>query len=288
VSDSDISAIARDAGLKQVGARPPLGSYLAETWRRRAFAMSLARYRLEASLHESRLGLGWIVLRPLLNAAIYGTVFGLIMDRSSRPGDIPFIPFLVVGVFVFEFFSKSFGSGAKAITGNAGLVRSLTFPRLLLPLSQIIQFIIELVPMLIVMAIIVAAFGVPITWTWLLVIPLMGLMTMFNFGVALIAARLTVHLRDVAQIIPLVTRLFFYGSGIFYSLDLVLADNPAWMLTVAHLNPVGGFIGLTRLFVLGGPEVSTLLWVATLVSPFVTMAFGVVFFWRAEEKYGRD
>lgn len=288
MSDSDIGAIARSAGLEQVGARPPLGAYLAETWRRRAFAMSLARYRLEASLHESRLGLGWIVLRPILNAAIYGTVFGLIMDRSSRPGDIPFIPFLVVGVFIFEFFSKSLGSGAKAITGNAGLVRSLTFPRLLLPLSQIIQYVIELLPMLIVMAIIVLAFGAPLTWSWLLIIPLMFLMTLFNFGVALIAARLTVHLRDVAQIIPLITRLFFYGSGIFYSLDLVLADNPPWLLTIAHLNPVGGFISLSRLFVLGGPEASTLVWVVTLASGFVTMAAGIVFFWRAEEKYGRD
>nr|WP_284328228.1 hypothetical protein [Demequina litorisediminis] len=139
----DYEAIARDAGLERVGARPPLGEYLAEMWRRRAFATSLAKFRIQATVAENRLGLAWIVLRPLLNAALYGTIFGIILPRSTRPGDVAFIPFLVVGVFIFEFFSKSFSDGAKAITGNASLVRSLNFPRMLLPVAQIIQQVIE-------------------------------------------------------------------------------------------------------------------------------------------------
>jgi len=288
VTDINYGAIARDAGLHRVGARAPLGRYLAEIWQRRAFAASLARYRIQASLHESRLGLGWIVLRPILMAAVYGLIFGIILPRDTRPEDVAFVPFLVVGVFIFEFFSKSFSAGARSITGNMGLVRSLSFPRMLLPVSQIIQQVFELVPMLIVMGVIVLCFGIPLTWSWLLVIPAMMLMTMFNLGVALIAARLTVHIRDVTQVIPIITRLIFYASGIFYSLELVLADQPPWMLTVAQLNPVHDFIALVRSFVLGGPELPPLVTIMALTASVVTLVLGIVFFWKAEERYGRD
>ncbi|WP_062206297.1 ABC transporter permease [Demequina salsinemoris] len=286
MNTTDYEALAREHGLERVGARPPLGEYLMEAWRRRNFAIALAKYRIQASLHDSRLGMSWIVLFPILQAALYGTIFGVIMPSDTRPDN--FVPFLVVGVFTFGFFSSSLSGGAKAVTGNVGLVRSLSFPRILLPLAQVIQFAMELVPMVIVMAIIVAAFGEPISWKWLLVVPIYALMALFNAGIALVVARLTVHLKDVTQILPLVTRLFFYVSGIFYSLELVLADNPPWMLTLAQLNPVHDYIALVRYCLVGGTELQTLAWVVAVASAIVTAAFGIVFFWKAEERYGSE
>lgn len=286
MTTSDLEALARQAGLERVGARPRLREYLAEVWNRRAFAATLARYRIEASLQESRLGIGWVVLQPLLNAAMYGTVFGLIMSSDSRPDN--FIPFLVVGVFIFQFFSKSFSGGANSITRNRGLVRSLNFPRMLMPLAQILQHLFELIPMVLVMLVIVIAFGEPITWGWLMIVPILGLMTLFNLGIALITARLTVHLRDIQQVIPILSRLVFYSSGIFYSLELVLADEPAWILTVTQLNPVHDYIALVRHFLLEGQPASPLVWTVAVAAAVVSLVVGVIFFWRAEERYGRD
>ncbi|WP_430867952.1 ABC transporter permease [Demequina aurantiaca] len=286
MTDIDYEKIAADAGLERVGARAPLGEYLKELWVRRHFAYTLARFRIQATMSENRLGLGWIVIRPIFTVIIFGTIFGLIMPRTSRPED-NFIPFLVIGVFVFEYFSKSFSAGAKSITSNAALVRSLNFPRMLLPLASIMQQIFELVPIMAVMAIIVVVFGEPITWSWLLVPVILALMTMFNMGVALISARLTVHMRDVTQIIPLVTRILFYSSGIFYSLDQVLADKPE-LLRIVQLNPVHDFISLVRAQMLAGTEVSPEMWWVSVIASVSLLVIGVVFFWRAEERYGRD
>lgn len=288
MSDTDYAAIARDAGLERVGARPPLGEYVREMWRRRSFATSLAKFRIQAQVSENRLGLAWIVLRPLLNAALYGTIFGIILPKETRPGDVAFVPFVVVGVFIFEFFSKSFSDGARSITGNASLVRSLNFPRMLLPVSQVIQHVIELVPMMLILSVIVIATGQPLTWWWLLVIPALALMTMFNLGIALLAARLTVHVRDLTQVIPLITRLFFYASGIFYSLEEVLADQEPWMLTVAQLNPVHDYITIVRDLMLEGINAPVWMWWVSVAAAVVTLAIGVVFFWRAEERYGHE
>ncbi|WP_234986511.1 ABC transporter permease [Demequina sp. NBRC 110055] len=288
MTPTDYEAIARDAGLERVGARPPLGQYLAEMWRRRAFATSLAKFRIQAQMSENRLGLAWVVLNPLLMAALYGTIFGIILPRETRPDGVNFVPFVIVGVFIFQFFSKSFADGAKSITGNASLVRSLNFPRMLLPLALIIQQLIELIPMLLVMGIIVLGFGEPLTWWWLLVIPTMLLMAMFNLGIALLAARLTVHIRDLTQVIPLITRLFFYASGIFYSLEEVLSDQPEWMLWVAQVNPVHDYITIVRDLILGGINAPGWMWFVASGAAVVTLAVGIVFFWRAEERYGHD
>lgn len=283
--DVDFDKIATDAGLERVGARPPLRAYLAELWERRHFAYTLAQYRIQATMSENRLGLGWIVIRPIFTALIFGTIFGVIMTSDSRPDN--FIPFLVTGVFIFEFFSNSFSQGAKSITSNASLVRSLSFPRMLLPLATVLQQVFELVPIMGVMTIIVIVTGEPITWYWLLVPVILVIMTMFNLGVALIAARLTVHLRDVTQIIPLITRILFYSSGIFYSLDKVLEKKPE-LLRLAQLNPVHDFITLVRAQMVTGNEASTQEWLIAIVAAVVVFIAGVVFFWRAEERYGRD
>ncbi|GMA35840.1 hypothetical protein GCM10025876_20440 [Demequina litorisediminis] len=142
--------------------------------------------------------------------------------------------------------------------------------------------------MLVIMGIIVLAFGLPLTWWWLLVIPAMVLMAMFNLGIALLAARLTVHLRDLTQVIPLISRLFFYASGIFYSLEEVLKDQPDWMLTVAQLNPVHDYITIVRDTVLLGESGPGWMWIIAAGAGVVTLAVGIVFFWRAEERYGHD
>lgn len=281
----DYEAVARDAGLERVGARPPLGAYLREAWQRREFAITLARFRVQASVGTHRLGLGWVVLRPILLAAMFGVIFGLIMPSNTRPDN--FIPFLVTGVFVFEFFSTSFGQGSKAVIQNSGLVRSLSFPRILLPVATILERIYELVPMMLVLCVILVAFGEPITWAWLLVPAVLALMAMFNLGVALIASRLTVHLRDLTMVIPIFTRLMFYSTGIFYSLELVLKDKPN-VLRIAQLNPIHDYVALARAQMVSDSPESAAMWIIAAVAAVVALPLGVVFFWRAEERYGHD
>ncbi|MDN4483522.1 ABC transporter permease [Demequina lignilytica] len=288
MSKIDYRAVAEDAGLPRVGARAPFVAYMRELWTRRHFASTMARFRVEATMAENRLGLAWVVLNPLLQAAVYGLIFGVIMSSDSRPPK--FIPFLVTGFFIFTYFSKSFSQGAKSISGNLSLVRSLAFPRMLLPISAVMRQLYELVPMLAVLAVILIGFGEFPDWTWLLMVPILVLMTMFNTGIALIAARLTVHVRDVSQLIPIITRIIFYMSGIFYSLELVLAPpkHPAWLLQVAQLNPVHAFIELSRGALQESQDVPAVLWLVASVAAVGFLAFGLVFFWRAEERYGRE
>ncbi|NKF34142.1 ABC transporter permease, partial [Pseudomonas sp. BGM005] len=82
-------------------------------------------------LLPNRLGVLWIVLKPLSLAIVYGTIFNFILAGAARPAN--FVPYLIVGVFVFEFYTGCFGSATKSITSNSKHEQSCGIPRILLP-----------------------------------------------------------------------------------------------------------------------------------------------------------
>lgn len=273
-------------GLTRVGGRPPFGVYLRDVLKRRDFILSLARFRIEAENQRNRLGLGWVVLKPLLNAAVFGLVFGILMQSGRTP---QFLEFLLIGVFMFEFFGSCLASGAKAITSNSSLVQSLAFPRMSLPISVVTQRFLQLIPALALMIAIVAVMGNRPTWNWFLIVPLVALYYVFNLGVVLIVARLTVHLRDLANLIPFATRLVFYTTGVFFSFELRFADHPT-LVRIMDFQPIHVFLALARQLMLDGDpmyDVHQEYWLTLAVWSVAVLAVGMVFFWAAEERYGR-
>lgn len=279
----DAPTVPPAVGMHPVGERPPLRAYVAEAWRRRRFAFTLASYRLISALVPNRLGVLWIVLKPLALALIYGTIFNFVLAGAARPAN--FVPFLIVGVFVFEFFTGCFGGGAKAVTGNAKLVQSLGFPRILLPVSVVAEQAMRIVPVILLLGILLIIFGEPVTWSWLLIFPILAVMAVFNLGLALVVARLSVYARDVQQFIPIVNRVLFYATGVFFNVDGALAQHPV-ALTIAHLIPTYEFISAARQVLIESYTAPLLAWIAAPVWAVVMITFGTVFFWRAEARYG--
>ena len=275
---------AREHGLKRVGARPALLEYLAEAWNRRDFAFTMARFNSEAANAKNRLGRWWTVLLPTVQALVYGLIFGVLMG-ASRPEN--YIPFLFTGVFLFSFISGAFGAGAGSVTGNLGLVRSLSFPRMLLPVQATIQQVFNLLPQMVLLLVTWVVFAQPITWNWLLLIPITFLMVMFSTGLALVSARLTVHIQDLTKLIPFIIRIVFYTSGIFFNMERVLKNYPI-ALEIEKYNPVYVFVSLARGVGVSGYETTSFMWFAAIGWAVVTLGLGIIFFWKAEERYGRE
>ena len=282
-------------GLTKLGGRPALGRYLTQTWGRRHFTIELAYSRFRSQNEEDRLGIFWTVLGPLINAAVYGLIFGVLLKSSAKPDN--FVPYLVTGVFVFQYFSSCLSGGAKAIVGNMGLVRSLHFPRAVLPISLVAQNLFALFPMMAVLGVIVLIFGEPLRLSWLLIPFALVFMTMFNLGVAFIAARLTIHVRDLAQLIPFISRVLFYVSGVFFSVAVTAhgSGGAAVMGKVMQYNPVHVYITLVRnhLIVLDPEEKAASLplsttWLLGAAWGVGLMVVGFLYFWLAEERYGRE
>ena len=280
----DLAELAQANGLRRVGARPPLGKYLAETWRRRDFIYTMAKFRLRASLESGRLGVVWLLVRPCLDAAIYGAIFGVLQGPSIGPD---YVARVTIGVFLFQFFTKSLSDGSKSITGNRALVQSLAFPRLTLPLAKVVEQGLSTLPSIALLVVVILPVqGHLPSVTWLLIIPLFVLYTLFNAGIAMIAARLTVHMRDLTQLLPFISRILFYTSGVLFNVETIFKSHP-WVVRVYDFHPLYQVLQLAR-GALMGIECNLMYWVYFGTWSIVLSVGGLAFFWVAEERYGRD
>ncbi|MDN3297527.1 ABC transporter permease [Streptomyces ficellus] len=286
----DLRALALRHGLTVSGARPPLPDYLRQLWSRRHFITAFATARLTAQYSQARLGQVWQVMTPLLNAAVYYVIFGVLMN--TRAGVPDFVPFLVTGVFIWTFTSSSIMAGTRAVSGNIGLVRALHFPRASLPISLALQQLQQLVFSLCALVVILFCFGVTPGWSWLLAAPALALQSLFNTGVSLVMARLAARTPDIAQLMPFLLRTWMYVSGVMWSVDHVLAHNhlPHAVLLALECNPAAVYIDLVRFALIDSFTSAQLpphVWaVATGWALFAAVG-GFIWFWKAEETYGR-
>jgi teichoic acid transport system permease protein len=278
-------------GLQKVGGRPPLGEYIADVWKRRKFIYSMARFKIESDNQQNSLGMLWVVLKPLLNALVYGLIFGFLISGGRPPH---FVEFLIIGVFVFEFFSQSWTSGGKSITSNAALVQSLAFPRMVLPLAAVTERFLQFLPTVGIMIVFLMISGTPPQWHWFLIIPIFALYFLFNAGLALVTARMSVHWRDLNNFLPFLTRFIFYTTGIFFSVEQRFGPKPGQkghptIIKISDYQPIHEFLSLARSAFLQGPTyaVDERYWFFAGAWSIGLFVFGVWFFWRAEERYGR-
>ncbi|MEU0391520.1 ABC transporter permease [Streptomyces sp. NPDC006208] len=282
--------LAAKYGLSVSGARPGLFEYVRQLWGRRHFILAFSQAKLTAQYSQAKLGQLWQVATPLLNALVYFLIFGLILEANRGMPTSIYVPFLVTGVFVFTFTQSSVMAGVRAIAGNLGLVRALHFPRASLPVSFALQQLQQLLFSMIVLVVIVVAFGSFPTWSWFLVLPALALQFVFNTGLALIMARLGSKTPDLAQLMPFVMRTWMYASGVMFSIPIMLADRPAWIADVLMYNPAAIYMDLVRFALIDGYGSANLpshVWAAGLGWAALIGCAGFVYFWKAEERYGR-
>lgn len=272
--------------LQPVGARPPLGRYLKELWGARHFVSYDARVRLSVSQEHTILGKVWLVLNPMMLGLTFYLVFGLLLQTDR--GIENFLGYLIVGLMMFLYTSRSFTAGARSIVQGKNLIKGFSFPRAALPLGIVVREAMSQVYVLIAMFLIVIAAppSETITPLWLLIIPIFLLQTLFNWGAGMFFAPLVHRIPDLANLISLFTRLWMYSSGIFYDPSR-FTDNPT-ILALFHLNPLYQVLQMARgaiLYETAPPLNSWLILGAWAVGALV---LGLLVFWWNEESYADE
>ncbi|MET8566468.1 ABC transporter permease [Streptomyces sp. NPDC004783] len=290
-AEHNLAALAARHGLSVSGARPSLPDYVRRLWARRHFIGAFATAKLTAQYSQAKLGQLWQVMTPLLNAAVYYFIFGVLMNTKRGVED--YVPFLVTGVFVWTFTQSSIMAGTRAISGNLGLVRALHFPRAALPVSFCLQQLQQLLFSMAALLVILLAFGVPPTASWVLAVPALALQFVFNAGVAMIMARVGSKIPDMAQLMPFLLRTWMYGSGVMFSIHQMTGPGsgmPSWVGPLLQVNPAAVYIDLMRFALIdsfGGAMLPDHVWAMAVGWALLAGIGGFIYFWKAEETYGR-
>ena len=145
----------------------------------------------------------------------------------------------------------------------------------------------RLLSSLVIMLPIVLITGEPFSFRWLLLIPAIVLQSMFCLGLAFIIARIGAKVPDTSQVLPFLLRTWLYVSGVFYSVTTFTKGHAHWVKVVLDLNPGAVYVEIVRGALLRGEVQARYEWPLAVGWAVVVLVLGYVYFWHAEEQYGR-
>ena len=260
--------------------------YLRKSWHRRHFALAMPVDRFRSRNQNTVLGNVWNVLNPLLTASVYYLIFGVVLNASR--GVDNYIFWLVIGLFVFRLTQSTVMQGAVSISSRQGLVRSIRFPRVLLPVASTLGELITFAFELFVLLVFAFATGEGVSWRIVLLPIAISLHTAFNLGCALVVARCNDSFRDVEKLLPFVFQMLRYLSGVMVPLALLEDRGPKLLHLILSWNPLVWIIDIYRWVFLGSaPGMG---WAEVLITVMTTCLLiigGLKFFTAAEHRYGR-
>lgn len=214
-------------------------------WEYRELLYFLVWRDLKVRYRQTVIGIGWVVLQPLMTMAIFTAVFGTF---AKIPSDgLPYPIFAYSALLPWNLFASSLTRGGESVVGNAQLISKIYFPRLLLPLSGLLSPLLDFAISFVILVIMMIWFGTLPTWG-VLALPfflLLALLTALAVGLWLSA--LNVRYRDVGHTIPFLIQLWMFASPIAYPVSLV----PEKWRMLYSLNPMVGVIEGFRWALLG-------------------------------------
>jgi ABC-2 type transport system permease protein len=188
-----------------------LGADLGRIW---ALTYTLAATDFKLRFFGSALGYLWSLMRPLL---LFGVLYLVFTEVVRFGDDIPDYPvYLLTSIVLFTYFGETTARGVGALVERENLLRKVRFPRLVIPLSVALHSLFNLGLNLIVVFVFVLASGIEPRWTWLEVVPLIGLLVVFATGLTMLLSALYVRYRDMQPIWEVMLQILFYASPVIY------------------------------------------------------------------------
>jgi lipopolysaccharide transport system permease protein len=168
---------------------------------------------------RSTLGPFWLTLSMAFMVTGLGLVYGTLfkMDLSK------YLPFLCLGLILWEFISKSIIEGAASFLALEGLIKQIRLPLTTHIASTVWRNLIVLAHNAVIYAVVAAIFLVNPGWGALLLIPALLLVTLNLVWIALLLAILCTRFRDVSLIVQSVVQMLFFVTPVFWSPSLMPA-----------------------------------------------------------------
>lgn len=282
-----LDARGQDPGnLSPIGVRPRFGDYLRQLWERRHFIWYDSRQRAATQESRSLLGNVWLILRPMLDAAFYWLIFGVLLGVDRGLENFP--AFIVIGILMFRSTASAITSGTGSMRAGRAMIRAFSFPRASIPISNVLQSALTAVITTAAMClaiILIPPHALPQA-TWPLIIPIFLMHMMMNLGITFTTARVGFHLPDVSNIMSVLSRVLMYSSGVIFPIERFI-DDPT-LREIIMLNPLYRVIDMSRTVLIDGQVPGLDSWLILLAWVVVLVVGGFLFFWRGEEIYGRE
>lgn len=258
---------------------------LGEVWQYRDLVGLLTKRTFTVTYQQTVLGPLWIIINPVLSSLIYMFVFGHIADIGTA--GIPQILFYFVSSAIWEIFAFSLTRNSQTFITNAYLFSKVYFPRICVPISNMIVSLLKFLIQLIIIAVLLITFvvkgSVEPMWALYPLLPLLFLqMAVFGMSVGVLISSVTTKYRDLLAVVNVLVNLWMYGSAVVYPISSI----PDGVLKIfVKINPVSEMMELCRMILLGKGEFDLLYYLAGLLITILLFFFSLVIFNRVERTF---
>ncbi len=191
----------------------------------------------------SALGYLWQLVRPLM---LFGVLYVVFTQIVRIGGDVELYPVaLLLGVVLFTFFSEATGGALGSLVDREALIRKVEFPRLAVPLSAVLTALMNVALNLVAVVVFLLIAGGRVRVSWLELPLLVLALALFTTGLGMLLSALFVRYRDVKPIWEVALQVLFYGTPIFYPIDVV-AERSELAAKLMMLNPFAAIVQQSR------------------------------------------
>ncbi len=251
----------------------------AELVRYRDLLWFLVRRDISLRYRQTVLGAAWAVLQPALSMALFALIFGRLIGVPSD--GVPYPVFVYAGLLPWTYFSSALAAAGASLVGSSNLVTKVYFPRLFIPLGACIAGLLDLLVAAVLLAGLVAWYGIRPGPAVLLLVPLTALLLAAAAGCGLWLSALTVEYRDFRYVVTFLLQLWLFATPVIYPVTVV-PERFRWVLA---LNPVGGLVEAFRAAALGHQAVSAARLGVSAAVIVVILLGGLYYFRRVERSF---
>lgn len=257
--------------------RPSLRRTLRGLVRYRHLLRNLVLKDLKLKYRGSVLGFVWSLANPLVMLVVYTVAFTYIL-RIHTPG---FVFYLMLGILTWTFFANATAMSTGAVVDNGGLVRSVWFPRAILPIATVLfNFAQYLLTIAVFLPILMTIYHVPPAAPMIAFVPFLLLQVVFTFGVALLLAVGTAFFRDVRHLVDVALAVLFWATPVVYTLE----QAPARLRGLLVLTPLSPYLTAYHdvFYFQRWPEARV--WALAIAYAAATLTAGLWLMTRAEDR----
>jgi lipopolysaccharide transport system permease protein len=253
---------------------------LGEVWQFRDLLWTLAGRDVKLRYRQTLLGAAWVVLQPLMAAAIFAFVFGRVAKLTTG-SNVPYFVFAYVSLIAWNLFGTTLNKAGSVLVGSSALVSKVYFPRMVLPLSTAFGSLLDAGVSFAVLIVIMPVYHVHPGFG-LITLPIwIAMLMMLSLGIGLATSAMMVRYRDVQYILPVFTQMLLYASPVAYPLVAVPENYRFWV----NINPLSGLLEGFRWSVMGGSVPAWTPMIASAVVSVVVFIAGALVFKRMEREF---
>jgi lipopolysaccharide transport system permease protein len=247
--------------------------------------LACARRDFHASYRETLLGAVWPVLSPLIMLAMFTLVFGYIFggrfDQSAHETPAEFALALFVGLSLYMCVGNTLTSAPSLILGNAGYVKTLSFPLEVLSVSADLNLLANLLIGLGLCVLGFLAIHGFLHWTAVFLVPLVVCIGLMSLGLSWLLSALGVFVRDLPSVTSPISTVLMFVSGVFFPISSI----PRKIVWFFEINPIAVIIDQARGCLLYGKIPNLIVLAAMLVISFAFAVGGYWFFMRTKPAF---